>query len=116
MSSSTKTRFALAAALAVLSTPALATESAISGDPTWPAIENPAPGATLHAQGGGEAQALLGTDPLWPTTDSASPAFAVIAVPDEGGRQTEPVGAWQPTPSYAIVLSAPQPQQVAAAR
>jgi hypothetical protein len=112
--SSTNFRIALAAVLATLSAPAFAGDSAISGDPTWPAIESPAPAVILHARGG-EVEALR-ADPLFPATDSAAPAVALVAVPDDGGPQAEPAESWQ-TPSVAIVLpSAPKAEQVAAAK
>jgi hypothetical protein len=113
---STKTRFALAAALAVLSTPAFADGYAISfGDGTWPAIENPAPAVAVSAQGG-EAEALLAADPLFPATNSAAPAFALVAIPDHGDPQPEPAEAWV-TPSYGIALSVPKAaDQVATVR
>jgi hypothetical protein len=114
--SSKNSRFALAAALAALSLPAFAGDvapSSISGDPTWPAIENPAPAIAVRAQGG-EVQALL-ADPLFPATDSAAPALAAVAVPDDGGPQNIDEGA--PAPSYAIRLSTPKAaEHVAAVR
>jgi hypothetical protein len=117
--SNTKSRFALAAVLAALSAPAFAGDAArssVSGDPTWPVIENPAPAVAVNAKGG-EAQALLRADPTWPATDSASPAIALVAVPDDGGPQIDPVEQWEPTPSYAIELSAPKAtEQVATVR
>lgn len=111
-------RIALAAVLATLSAPAFAgdsTASAISGDPTWPAIENPAPAVVLHARGG-EVQAL-DADPLFPETDNAAPAVALVAVPDDGRPEFEPAEGWE-TPSFAVVLpSAPKAtEQLAAAK
>lgn len=109
---SRNSRFALAAALATLSLPAFA-ESSISGDPTWPAIENPAPAVEVRAQGG-EVRALR-ADPLFPATDSASPAFATVAIPEDGGPQNIDEGDL--SPSYAIQLSAPKTaEHVAAVR
>ena len=103
---STKTRFALAAALAVLSTPAFADGYAISfGDGTWPAIENPAPAVAVRAQGG-EAEALVRAADLFPATDSAAPTFALVAIPEDDGPQAQPAESWE-TPSYGIALSAP---------
>jgi hypothetical protein len=112
----TTSRFALAAVLTALTVPAFASaESSISGDPTWPAIENPAPAVALRAQGG-EAQALLASDPTFPLTDSAAPAIALVAIPDDGGPQADPVEEWEPTPNVAIALSASKVERVATVR
>jgi len=114
----TNIRIALAAVLATSSAPAFAGDSAVSaiaGDPTWPAIENPAPSVVLHDRGG-EVQALR-ADPLSPDTDNAAPAVALVAVLDDGGPEFEPAGGWE-TPSFAVVLpSAPKAvEQLAVAK
>jgi len=112
--SSTKTRIALAAVVAALSAPALAgdvSESSVYGDPTWPAIEQPAPAITLHAQGG-EAEALRRADPTWPETTSALPSIALVPQPADRPL-FDPAGPFEPAVHYAVVLGAPE-QRVAA--
>lgn len=112
--SRTMNRIALAAVLVTLSAPAFAadTTSAIAGDPTWPAIEHPAPALVVNARG--DVQALR-ADPLFPATDNAAPTIALVAVPDEGPT-FQPAETWS-TPSVALATgSARSSEQLAAAR
>jgi hypothetical protein len=112
--SRTMNRIALAAVLSTLSAPAFAadTTSAIAGDPTWPAIENPAPAIVVNHRGNVEA---LRADPTFPATDNASPALALVAVPDEGPTY-QPAETWE-TPSVALATgSAEKSEQLAAVR
>lgn len=103
--SSTKSRIALAALVAALSTPALAADAAtcsVCDDPTWPDVENPAPAVAAYAQGG-EAEALVRADPTWPETKSAAPALALVPHADESPL-LDPAPAGEPAPSvhYAV--------------
>jgi hypothetical protein len=113
--SSTKSKIALAAALAAMSLPAFAADeatSSITGDPTWPAIEHPAPALAVNAAGG-EVEALR-TDPLFPVTDSAAPSIALVPY-DVEGPQTDPVEEWAPPAPYAVDLT-PSASRVAKAK
>ena len=109
-----KTRIALAAVIATLSAPAFAADntSAIAGDPTWPAIENPAPALVVNHRGNAEA---LRADPTFPATDNAAPAVALVSVPDDGPT-FQPAETWE-TPSVAIASGSTQKsEQIAAVR
>jgi hypothetical protein len=103
-----KSRIALAAALTVTSVPALAADRtcAICDDPTWPAIENPAPALALHASGG-EADTLRQVDPTWPETDSASPVIVFQAYPEDG-PQVDPLNPMEPEVKHAAAMSTPE--------
>jgi hypothetical protein len=102
-----KSRIALAAALAVISVPTLADEGrtcSICGDPTFPAIESPAPALALSADGG-EAAASLRADPSWPGADIASPAIRLEPRPEDG-PQIDPLNPTAPEMKYAASMEA----------
>lgn len=106
--SSTKSRIALAAVLAALSAPAFAGEAAacaVCGDPTWPALDSPAPALGLRARGG-EAEALVRADPTWPETTSALPSMTLVAHPADGPR-LDPEDPGAPAVQWAVELGAP---------
>ncbi len=106
--SSRNSRIALAAVLAALSAPALADDApacSVCGDPTWPALQSPAPAIALEAQGG-EAEALAAADPTWPETTSAMPAIALSPHRSDGPR-AEPAVPSAPRVDYAVVLGGP---------
>lgn len=110
---STKTRIALAAAVAALALPALARDastSAIAGDPTWPAIENPAPAVALSAQG----TAAVNADPTWPQY-AAAPAAVMVSHPADGATY-EPAVPAAPVVHYAVELGAPATSRVASSK
>ncbi len=105
---STKSRFVLAAVLAALSTPVLADDAApcsVCDDPTWPALDIPAPSLALHTQGG-EAEALASADPTWPEIGAEAPSLALVAQPGSW-PQAEPAVPSAPQVDYAVVLGAP---------
>ncbi len=106
-------RIGLTVLLASLSLPALAAEpSGTVDDPTWPAIERPAPAVSLNATGG-EAAALRAADPTWPEVQSAAPV--ILLQQEAGAPQIEQPANWAPGEHYAVEL-APQTARVAAAR
>ena len=104
----TTSRIALAAALAVISSRTLADEGStcsICGDPTFPAIDHPAPALVMPADGG-ETAAALQTDPTWPGTEYASPAVRLEIQP--GDRpELDPLNPTAPVERYAATLGAP---------
>jgi hypothetical protein len=116
--STTKRRLALAALLAALSTPALAADDAVCsvcGDPTFPALENPAPALTLRAQGGA-AEALVEVDPTSPADAPRMPAIALVRQPvEEPGPAIITAGVPKALVRHVIVLGPPA-RQVAKAR
>jgi hypothetical protein len=103
-----KSRIALAAALAAISTPALAKDArtcSICGDPTFPAIESPAPALALSADAG-EAEAFLSADPTWPDAGAAAPAIRLEPRPEDG-PQLDPLNPTAPEMNYAATMEAP---------
>jgi hypothetical protein len=105
-----KTRLAVAAAFVALSSPAFAA-SGIDGDPTFPAIENPAPAIALRGQGN-EAEGLLSADPTFPVTGNVTPAIALVKQ-DSDRPQVERPADWAPKGHYAVELAPAQAQRVA---
>ncbi|HEY6005190.1 MAG TPA: hypothetical protein VIV57_20085 [Anaeromyxobacter sp.] len=104
-----KSRIALAAALAAISVPTLADDArtcSICGDPTFPAIDSPAPALALHSDGG-QAAALLRADPTWPDAGVASPAIRLEPRPEDG-PQIDPLNPTAPELEYAAVMGAPE--------
>lgn len=97
-------RNAVAAALAALSLPALASDtspSSIAGDPTWPAVAQPAPAVSLAGEAGGVAD-LTAAD-----YEGVAPAVALAADAKAGSApqiQGEPSVA-----RVAAVLGTVQP-------
>lgn len=113
---STKSRLALAAALAVLATPALADEATCSvcADPTFPELERPAPALTLHGPGGA-VDGAVEVDPTWPADAPRSPAVALVPQRVESAPAITTAGVPAATVRHVVVLG-PSTRQVARAR
>jgi hypothetical protein len=105
-----KSRLAVAAAFVALSTPAFA-ESGIDGDPTFPAIANPAPAIVLGAQGN-EAAGLLAADPTFPVTGNVLPAITLVEQDSNRPAVEEPAD-WAPNAHYAVELTPAPARRVA---
>ena len=96
-------------AAAALSLPVLAAEpSSIAGDPTWPAIENPAPAVALN---GAEAPAPVDITQI----EIVGNAPAIALVPHQA-EATQPQLAAPVPPAQAHVALGSVPAHVAAAQ
>ena len=104
----TLSSIALAAALAAISTRSLADEGStcsVCSDPTFPAIDSPAPALVMKPDGGETAEAL-NADPSWPRTASASPAIRLEIQPEQS-LERDPLNPAAPGERYAAVMGAP---------
>jgi len=79
-------RLAAAASLSLAALPALALE------PLWPALERPRPARTLAATPEGTPSAVSG-DPTWPAVGAAMPAFSYPSRTDRASVFEPPVDA-----------------------
>jgi len=97
-------RFAVAVSASLFALPALADPPAMPAQSDWPAIEQPRPARTLPAQPAGTTSAVSG-DPTWPAVSVTMPAIAYSARADTAPVFEPPVDAHQAAMAAARVAA-----------
>lgn len=109
-----KTRLAVAAALAALSLPAVAAEQvgSVTGDPTFPSLDNPNPAPAMTLRSDGSRSSVL-SDPTFPEVAAVAPAARLTPYVSDAPAVDPAENA--PVAHVAVVPEA-APQQVAVSR
>jgi hypothetical protein len=107
-------RLALAVSAALLALPALATDPVRVVPTDWPTLERPSPARVLPAQPAGTTSAVSG-DPTWPAMTSTMPAWRYPSRTDLRPVFDPPVEAHQEAMAAAVVTAqAATPARLAA--
>ena len=112
-------RIAVAAVLAAFAAPALATDPArtctVCNDPTWPTLENPAPGVGLNAPAVAQDPSAIPGDATWLVASNRSPGVGVsVRVGTAGSVYSDPTWPTNRVATDGLAASVPASTPVAA--